>query len=134
MHKHGVVGMDGMCWTGSRGDTRGSSVSRRDYYLPSVDMLTAQVCNHKESCLLSLINKTVLNNCFIFQRIYSPLSCWILILSKSWRRSQLTLQLVCFLHYCYFFIVTGSNFIIITAFLFNFCLYRYESMHVPSAT
>ncbi|KAF5906334.1 BRCA1 1 protein-like isoform X1, partial [Clarias magur] len=42
MNKHSVLGKDGMCWTGSRDDTRGSSSSKREYYMPSVDLLTAQ--------------------------------------------------------------------------------------------
>ncbi|XP_017339156.1 NBR1 autophagy cargo receptor a isoform X1 [Ictalurus punctatus] len=42
MNKHSVLGMDVMCWTGSRDDTRASSSSKREYYIPSVDLLTAQ--------------------------------------------------------------------------------------------
>ncbi|KAI5623246.1 next to BRCA1protein 1 protein [Silurus asotus] len=42
MNKHSVLGIDGMCWTGSRDETRGSSGNKREYYIPSVDLLTAQ--------------------------------------------------------------------------------------------
>lgn len=41
MNKHNV-GMDGMCWTGSKDDLKGSTTRKREYYIPSVDLLTAQ--------------------------------------------------------------------------------------------
>ncbi|KAI4873504.1 hypothetical protein NFI96_032592 [Prochilodus magdalenae] len=43
MTKTNLLGMEGMCWSGSRNcETQVSSSCQREYYIPSVDLLTAQ--------------------------------------------------------------------------------------------
>ncbi|XP_049320626.1 NBR1 autophagy cargo receptor a isoform X2 [Astyanax mexicanus] len=43
MNKPNMLGIEGMCWSGSRNcETQVSSSCQREYYIPSVDLLTAQ--------------------------------------------------------------------------------------------